>query len=173
MEILFVHGAGGWTDDQPLAEELRALLGVPVSAPRFPDDDMSAAAWRSQIERHREVLGPDLVIVGHSFGASMALQHVSGAPEGGQLLGLALLAMPFWAAEGWQADYALPADAGPPAGLPLWLHHCLDDDVVPFDHVERHAIRLPHAVVRRHASGGHQFQGRMAAVADDLAPLAG
>lgn len=176
MEILFVHGAGGWVDDQPLAEELHARLGVPVVAPRFPDEDMSAAAWRGELHRHRDIRGPELVIVGHSFGATMALLDLAGdtqhAAPRTPPLGLALLAMPFWGSEGWQAEYALPAGAVLPADLPVWLHHCRDDDVVPFDHLERHASRFPRARIRRHDSGGHQFAGRMAAVADDLAKLA-
>ncbi|MCC9145002.1 MULTISPECIES: alpha/beta fold hydrolase [unclassified Arthrobacter] len=173
MEILFVHGAGGWEDDQPLAEELHVHLGVPVSAPRFPDEDMSAAAWRSELERQLSGLGPELVIVGHSFGASMALLHLTEEFTGSPPQGLALLAMPFWGSEGWQAEYSLPADAELPTGFPVWLHHCRDDDVVPFDHLDRHAARLPQAQVRRHGSGGHQFEGRMAAVAEDVSAVNG
>ena len=171
MEILFVHGAGGYQDDLPLAEELRTRLNLPVTAPSFPDEDMSTAAWRREIERHWTALGPDPVLVGHSFGASMALLHLTDGFSGTAPLGLALLAMPFWGSEGWQAEYALPADAELPAGFPVWLHHCSDDEVVPFDHLDRHAARLPDAVVRRHKTGGHQFEGRIGAVADDVATL--
>ncbi|UWX86100.1 alpha/beta fold hydrolase [Arthrobacter sp. zg-Y1110] len=173
MEILFVHGAGGYQDDLPLAEELHTRLGLPVTTPRFPDADMSAAGWRSEIERHRNTLAPDLVIVGHSFGASMALLHLADEFQGTPPLGLVLLAMPFWGSEGWQAEYTLPADAKLPTGFPVWLHHCVDDEVVPIDHLDRHAARLPQAQVRRHTSGGHQFEGRMAAVAGDVGTLAG
>ena len=173
MNVLFVHGAGGWDADQPLADELHTRLGVPVWAPPFPDDDMSAAAWRSELRRQRDSLGPELVIVGHSFGASIALLDLSGDVQSTPPLGLVLLAMPFWGSDGWQAEYSLPADAELPADLPVRLHHCRDDDVVPFDHLALHAARLPRALVRRHESGGHQFQGRMAAVADDLAAVAG
>lgn len=181
MEILFVHGAGGWMDDQPLADELRTRLGVEVTAPHFPDDDMSAAAWRRELGRQVDSRGPDLVIVGHSFGASMALLHLADSPPqtlpetppNTPLLGLALLAMPFWGSEGWQAEYALPANTEPPADLPIWLHHCRDDQVVPFSHLDRHAARLPHALIRRHDSGGHQLEGRIGAVADDLKTLPG
>ncbi|MCC9206463.1 lipase family protein [Arthrobacter sp. zg-Y769] len=57
---------------------------------------MSAATRRREIERHRDALGPELVIVGHSFGASMALLHLADDFPGSAPLGLALLAMPFW-----------------------------------------------------------------------------
>ena len=175
MEILFLHGAGGWEDDQPLAGQLRALLGAEVAMPRFPDEDMSAAAWRQGIDAALQQLGPApvVVVVGHSFGASMALLHLAeGWPEPlpRAVVGLAT---PFWGAEGWQAEYALPPGLEPPGQLPIVLHHCADDDTVPADHLDRYAALLPGAVVHRHDSGGHQFQGRMAAVADDVARLSG
>ncbi|MBP3036884.1 alpha/beta fold hydrolase [Arthrobacter sp. zg-ZUI100] len=172
MEILFLHGAGGWVDDQPMAGQLQTLSGQPVTMPRFPDEDMSAAAWRGELSRQLQARGAEPVIVGHSFGASMALLHYAdNDPQGPRPLGLVLLATPFWGSEGWQAEYSLPAAAQLPADLPLFLHHCADDDVVPVDHLDRHADRLPHALIRRHERGGHQFQGRMAAVAEDLASL--
>lgn len=171
MAVLFVHGAGGWTEDQPMVRELHAGLGLEVSAPRFPDDDMSAAAWRSELDSHLDALGPGVAVVGHSFGASMALLHAADSAAGSDPVGLVLLAMPFWGSQGWQAEYALPAGAALPRGLPVFLHHCRDDAVVPFGHLQRHAARLPGALARPHSTGGHQFEGRMGAVADDVAAL--
>ena len=172
MGILFVHGAGGWADDQSMAGELRRRLGADVAMPRFPDEDMSAAAWRGELERQLSSLGADpVIVVGHSFGSSMALLHLAGGWTGEPPLGLVLLATPFWGSEGWQADYALPADFTAPADLPLFLHHCRDDGTVPFEHLDRFDALLPGAVVRRHETGGHQFEGRMAAVAADVGSL--
>ena len=171
MEILFIHGAGGWTDDQPMAAELRSIPGADVLMPQFSEEDMSAAGWRRELDGQLRTLGPEPVIVGHSFGASMALLHFSEPREPGPR-GLVLLAMPFWGSEGWQAEYSLPVDAELPADLPLFLHHCADDDVVPVDHLDRHASRLPAAVVRRHETGGHQFHGRMGDVVRDVTMLA-
>lgn len=170
MEILFVHGAGGWTDDQPMAAELRGIPGAEVLAPQFSDEDMSAAGWRRELDAQFRTLGPEPVVVGHSFGASMALLHFSESLAH-RPRGLVLLAMPFWGSEGWQAEYSLPVDAELPVDLPLFLHHCADDDVVPVDHLDRHAARLPRAVVRRYETGGHQFQGRMGEVIQDVTML--
>jgi predicted alpha/beta hydrolase family esterase len=171
MDILFVHGAGGWTDDQPMAAELRGIPGAEVLAPHFSDEDMSAAGWRRELNRQLRTLGPEPVVVGHSFGASMVLLQYADDPVEPLPRGLVLLAMPFWGSEGWQAEYSLPVDAELPADLPLFLHQCMDDDVVPADHVDRHASRLPQAIIRRHDSGGHQFQGRMGEVLQDVRML--
>lgn len=171
MRILFVHGAGGWRDDQPMASDLRSLPGAEVLAPRFPDEDMSAAGWRRELERQLGNIGPEPVIVAHSFGASMVLLHSAGGPAEPLPRGLVLLAMPFWGSEGWQAEYSLPADTQLPVDLPLFLHQCMDDDVVPAGHVDLHASRLPQAVIRRHESGGHQFEGRMPEVLQDVTAL--
>ncbi|MBP3044224.1 hypothetical protein KKR91_06355 [Arthrobacter jiangjiafuii] len=53
MGILFVHGAGGWAEDQPMADQLRTLSGQAVTMSRFPDEDMSAAAWRHERGGHQ------------------------------------------------------------------------------------------------------------------------
>lgn len=171
MDVLFLHGAGGWEDDQPLAGELGARLDVPVTMPRFPDEDMSAAGWLRGITDAWAWLGAEAVVVGHSFGASMALLQLADGWQGPLPRGLILLATPFWGEEGWQGEYALPADFDTPSGLPIVFHHCADDETVPVGHLDRFGVLLPDAVVRRHETGGHQFEGRMAAVADDVARL--
>ena len=171
MEVLFLHGAGGWNDDQPIAEELRSRLRVPVTMPRFSNDEMTAAAWLAGIDEALDPLGPETVIVGHSFGASMALLRLAAAPPETLPRGMVLLATPFWGSEGWQGGYALPAGFTIPRGLPVFLHHCRDDDTVPFEHLDRYETLLPGAVIRRHESGGHQFEDRMNAVAGDVAAL--
>ena len=164
MEVLFLHGAGGWTDDQPIAEELRSRLRVPVAMPRFSNDEMTAGAWLGGIDAALEPLGPETVIVGHSFGASMALLRLAAAPPEPLPRGMVLLATPFWGSEGWQGEYALPAGFTLPPGLPVFLHHCRDDGTVPFEHLDRFEALLPGAVIRRHETGGHQFADRMDAV---------
>lgn len=163
-QLLFLHGAGGFSEDGPLADALGAELGARVVLPRLPDDDMSYAAWAAVVRPHLDALEPHDVLVAHSFGASVLLRVLG--EDGSSPERAALLAMPDWGPDGWDvAEYAYD---GPPAGTVLTLHHCRDDEVVPFAHLSVHASRLPGARVVDHASGGHQFDGRVAELAADL-----
>lgn len=42
--------------------------------------------------------------------------------------------------------------------MQISLHHCRDDEVVPFEHLALNAARLPSATVVEHQRGGHQFE---------------
>ena len=158
MAILFLHGAGGYTDDQAMARRLREGLAEELLMPHLSDEDMSHAAWSAQIASH---LGPDVkTVVGHSFGGTTFLKMLTEVDLGVDRL--VLLAAPDWGPDGWDVpDYVLPSDADQrlDPSLRVDLHHCLDDDVVPAAHVELLAARLPRATVVQHAHGGHQFEG--------------
>ncbi|WP_226347250.1 alpha/beta hydrolase [Agilicoccus flavus] len=166
MRLLFLHGAGGYDDDRPLAEALGAALDAGVDLPRLPEDDMSVATWASAVRRGLEAVGADGVVVAHSFGASILLHVLAAAgPTPRRAL---LLAMPDWSPDGWDVpDYAAPASE--PATR-LSLHHCRDDEVVPFTHLALHAARLPSAQVTAHRRGGHQFVGLAETIAADARP---
>jgi hypothetical protein len=107
-------------------------------------------------------LGPHDPVVGHSFGASIllgVLREPGSPPE----LRAALLAMPDWGPDGWDvADYVLD---GPAPSCRVSLHHCRDDDVVPFSHLALNASRVPAAQLFAYQSGGHQFDGHVGDVA--------
>ncbi|HEX5970045.1 MAG TPA: alpha/beta fold hydrolase [Intrasporangium sp.] len=158
MAILFLHGAGGYADDQAIADRLRKGLTEEVLMPHLSDEDMSYAAWSAQIASHFE---PDVkAVVGHSFGGTTFLKMLTQADL--RITRLVLLAAPDWGPEGWAvADYELPSDVDQRLDprLRLELHHCLDDDIVPAGHLELLAARLPRAIVVPHPHGGHQFEG--------------
>jgi predicted alpha/beta hydrolase family esterase len=158
VAILFLHGAGGYPEDRLIAGALGAALDEPVHLPRLPDEDMTHAAWSAEIAAH---LRPDVdTVVGHSFGGSTFLKMLTDGDLGvGRLV---LLATPDWGPDGWDVDdYALPPDAEQrlAPGVRIDLHHCVDDDVVPVDHLDLLSARLPRATVTRHGRGGHQFEG--------------
>lgn len=168
MSVLFVHGAGGYDDDQPLVDTLRRGLADEVSMPRFSDDDLSFAAWSADVVAQ---LAPEVAtVVGHSFGGSILLKMAALSALRGErppvghselpasVRRLVILAAPDWSPAGWDVpDYRLPANASIPAELAVALHHCTDDEVVPIDHLDLLSGALPTACTTRHERGGHQF----------------
>ena len=166
--MLFIHGAGGYVDDRPLVDGLHAALGVPIVYPEISEDDMSVEAWAEVLRRHLALLGPEDVVVGHSFGATI-LQWVLPEQEWGPRKAV-LLATPDWSPQGWDVEQYVPP--GPEPKLEVSLHHCRDDEVVPVEHLALIAARIPSAQVFTHARGGHQFDGVAAVIAADCGSLA-
>lgn len=164
MRILFLHGAGGFVEDRPLAEGFATVFEAALDLPRLPDDDLSVQAWSAIACEGLAALGPDDLVIAHSFGATM-LVHALGQAGVEPPRRALLLAMPDWSPDGWDVpQYAL---RGPEPSLALTLHHCRDDDEVPFSHLRLNAARLPSARVREHQVGGHQFAGLLDAIAAD------
>lgn len=164
MRVLFVHGAGGYEDDQTIVAGLREALRVPVAMPEMSSDDMSVEAWADPVRQHLAELDSDDVVVGHSFGATIlqwVLPEKVWAPKRA-----VLLAMPDWTPDGWDIEQYVYGGSEP--RMEVSLHHCRDDEVVPFAHLALNAARLPSARVVAHPAGGHQFDGLADAIATDV-----
>lgn len=156
MSLLFVHGAGGYADDQAMVIALREALDEDVHMPDLSHEEPNHQAWSAVLT---PLLADSRLVVGHSFGGSTVLKMLTEHDFG--VRRLLLLAVPDWGPAGWDVpEFALPDDAASrlPPGLEIELHHCLDDDVVPFDHLHQLAARVPQAreIYRHH--GGHQFE---------------
>lgn len=152
MRTLFIHGAGGFDEDRPLA----AAFGAHASMPRMSDEDMSYDSWAVTLRPALAELTDDDLVIAHSFGGSILLRML--AEERWPRLEVHMLAMPNWGPEGWAvADFEF---TGPEPSQPITLHHCADDDVVPHSHLALNSAVLPHAQTASYPSGGHQFDGR-------------
>lgn len=152
MRTLFIHGAGGFDEDRPLA----AAFGAHASMPRMSDEDMSFESWAGTLRPALAELDDGDLVIAHSFGGSILLLML--AEEAWARFDVHMLAMPNWGSEGWAvADYEF---AGPVPPQSITLHHCADDDVVPHSHLGLNSALLPHAPVASYSSGGHQFDGR-------------
>lgn len=164
MVLRFIHGAGGYFDDRELADSLGAAVGAALDMPHIPEDDMSFEAWAAPVRRMVAAMSPDDLVIAHSFGASVLLRVLAEEPRPVPASAV-LLAMPDWGPRG--GDIAEYAFSGPEPVQSMSLHHCRDDDVVPFRHLALNAALLPSARVHEYPSGGHQFNGLAATIAAD------
>lgn len=181
VELLFIQGAsaGGHEADRVLSDALGRLLGpgFRVHFPRMPQEDApDNDVWKRRISTSlRETRATFLVA--HSAGAALAADMLAEGPadELTALRGLFLLAPPFvgrggWTLDGFHLDGAL--DRERLRALPLHLYFGLDDTTVPPTHAELYAARFPDASIHRLPGCGHQFDGCLGRVADDVRHLA-
>ncbi|MFD1141148.1 alpha/beta fold hydrolase [Larkinella insperata] len=177
--VLFLQGGAGLKDhqaDQVLVDSLQGGLGKAyrVHYPLLPDEPSPDLGRIRQIDQEISRLQGELVVVGHSLGASMLLKYVSENPDKIKLKALFLLATPFWQGdEKWKQAFKLPEDFADqlPQDLPLYFYHCRDDQEVPFAHLALYGQKLPWATFHPLASGGHHLNDDLRAVADAIKSL--
>lgn len=182
--ILFIHGAGGGAhkEDRALVDSLQENLGAAYSIhyPKMPQEDSPEyPLWKEQITEELAGLEDDLILVGHSLGASVLLKYLSEEKFEQPVCGLFLLAPPYWGAEDWQVEeYTLKDDfaASLPETVPLFFYHSRGDTIVPFSHLGYYRKALPQANFRELEKddeyGGHQLGDDLTEVAEDIRSLA-
>jgi uncharacterized protein len=179
QQILFIHGAGegAYEADNKLATSLQSALGTDyrVITPQMPSENAPEyARWKAQIAKELATLDGPVILVGHSLGGSVLIKYLSEEQIDKPIAGLFMVASPFWGAPDWEVDeYTLHDDfaAHLPNGLPLYIYHGQDDDIVSFDHLTLYAARLPQAKVQGFAGRGHQFNDDLSEVAADIKRL--
>ncbi|GAB3326480.1 hypothetical protein GCM10027299_25560 [Larkinella ripae] len=179
QQVLFIQGGGSQEDheaDQILVDSLQEILGAAyaVQYPRLPSESVPDLGRMKQIGDEIARVREDLIVVGHSLGASMLLKYVAENEVPKTVTALFLLATPFWSgAEKWKEGFKLPENFADqlPKDVPIFLYHCKDDDEVPFEHLGIYRQKLPWATFRELASGGHQLDNDLTVVAKDIKSL--
>ena len=179
ISILFVHGGGegAYAEDTKLVESLRTTLGdgYEVVYPQMPNEDSpDYDEWKRTILKTIAGFAGKAIVVGHSFGASILLKVLAEAAIDKPLVGIFLIAMPYWGAQDWEADvYALQDEfvTHLPQDTPIFLYHSRDDDIVPFAHLAMYAQKLPQATTREFDGRGHQFNNDLSEVAASIKSL--
>lgn len=178
-QVLFIHGGGegGYEADAILAASLQSALGEAyrVRYPQMPDEDEPDFGWGRQIGKEIAAIKGEVILVGHSLGASLLLKYLSENEVKNQISGIFLISTPFWGGdensqyEGLtlQENFAetLPQD------VPIFLYHSRDDEEVDIAHLTMYAKKLPQATIREVASGGHQLGNDLTQVALDIKNL--
>jgi uncharacterized protein len=177
--VLFIQGGGGNEDyqaDAKLVASLRETLGgdYTVHYPPLSDDSSPDFGRREQIDKEISLLKGEIILVGHSLGASMLLKYLSEREVKKNIAGIFLISTPFWSGqEDWKQGLKLHEDFANklPKNVPIFLYHCRDDEEVPFAHLSLYAQKLPRAIVREVGSGGHQLNNNLSLVAKDIKSL--
>ncbi len=178
-QVLFIHGGGddGYAVDKTLVASLKEQLGTAYSVhypQMIPDMDAPDYGWGKQIAQAMAEIKGNVILVGHSIGASILLKYLTENTIKQPISGLFLISAPFIGYEKWQMDNltlgedfaeALPNDAS------IFLYHAKDDEEVALKHVHQYAKKLPQATVREIAKGGHQLGNDLTSVAEDIETL--
>ncbi|RRB12957.1 alpha/beta hydrolase [Larkinella knui] len=179
--LLFIQGGGSAEDyeaDKKLVESLQSTLSgaYEVHYPSLPNESAPDLGRIRQIGDAISRIDGELILVGHSLGASMLLKYVSENEIRKKITGIFLLATPFWSGdEAWKEGFKLKENFADqlPGDVPVFLYHCRDDQEVPLAHLTRYREKLPRATFRELASGGHQLNNDLTMVAKDILSLAG
>ncbi|WP_266082364.1 RBBP9/YdeN family alpha/beta hydrolase [Haladaptatus caseinilyticus] len=174
--VLFIHGAGegAYEEDEKLAVSLQDKLGAAydVRFPRMPNEARPTyTEWKHQIDEELAAVTGEVVLVGHSLGGSVLLKYLSEEGVRSTIVGVYLIAAPYWGVEDWQSsELELHRDVASElaSGLPVFLYHSRDDEWVPFSHLEVYRELLPQATVREFDGRGHQFDNDLSSVARDI-----
>ncbi len=177
--VLFIHGGGEgpFEYDQPLASSLQKSLGsdYTVIYPRMPEAHESIyEKWKDTIIAELNRLDGEVILAGHSFGASVLMKVLAEEKLDTPIAGLFMIAAPFWGAPDWEVDeFVLRDDFADhlPEGRPIYLYHSRDDEVVDYSHLGMYCEKLPQAIPYTKDEGGHQFGEDLSTVAADIRSL--
>lgn len=175
--VLFIQGGGedahAW--DAKLVTSLRDRLGAGyvVRFPVMPNEaDPDYETWKRCICEELTTLAGDVVLVGHSIGASVLIKALADGVVERPMAGIFLIATPFWHDhEVWRwKEVELPTNAADrlPRGVPLFAYHGREDEIVPFSHLDLYAKTFPQAIVRALDDRNHQLNDDLTEVADDI-----
>lgn len=175
-QVLFIQG-GGYEVDKGLVDSLREVLGMSydLNYPQLKTDEaVSDFGWPQQIGNAIGAVKGEVILVGHSLGASMVLKYLSETKVNKKITGIFLLSTPFWSGnEDWKQGLKLRDDFADkmPDEVPIFLYHCRDDEEVPFSHLALYRQELTWATFHEISGGGHQLNSDLTLVARDIKSL--
>jgi len=183
-KVLFVQGGGQGTHDSwddKLVASLETALGAgyTVSYPRMPkEEEPDPATWKKTIDRELRRLGDGAIVVGHSIGAAILVDHLADETWPVRPAGLFLVATPFMGrdggGEGWPSGELRPTrevGASLSDGAPIYFYQGLDDDTVPPSHADLLAHAFPRATIHRLKGRNHQLSDDLTEIARDIQRL--
>ncbi len=178
--VLFVQGGGkgvhdSW--DNKLVASLRNALGrrYTIRYPRMPNEaHPDPAAWKKAIDRELRKLGDGVILVGHSVGAAVLVDHLADGAWPAKPAAVFLVATPFIGDGGWPSGDLRPTKAVGAAlsdGAPIYFYQGRADETVPSSHVDLLAQAFPRATLRVLEGRNHQLDDDLSELARDIRSL--
>lgn len=181
QQVLFIQGGGngGYEADAELVASLQTELGnkYKVHYPQMlPDESIEdfAPFWLNRIGEEISATKSELILTGHSLGASMLLKYLSENSINKNIARIFLIAPPFWRGnQDWVQPLKLQEGFAKklPKDIPAFFYQCKDDEVVPYKHFTTYKQYITWASFREIESGGHQLNNDLSLVAKDIKSL--
>ena len=148
-----------------------------VFMPEMPDPEQPHyKPWKKTFERIlRDQGDKQLLIVGHSLGASVALKYLSEKPPVKSVAGLFLVGAVYWGLENWNVgEYIFEQNFQRHLRyIPnIFFYHSKDDEVVPVSHMWHFAVSLPDASIRQFEHEGHLYVNGIPKLVEDIKSVA-
>lgn len=176
-QILFIQGAGkdAYKADKKLVASLRTSLGSSYEIdypPMQNEEEADYETWSRQIDQKLNDSRGNVILVGHSVGASVLIKFITEQKIRKAIDGVFLMAAPYWGGDaGWTYEgyeNLLLSEKINPINSPLFFYHSDDDEVVPFTHLTLYARKFPAATLRTLTGRGHQLDNDLSEVAQDI-----
>lgn len=176
---MFIQGGGegAYKEDEKLVLFLQEALKdlYIINYPRMPgENNPDYEIYKAKIDEELKKIDTSVIIVGHSLGSCFLLKYLSEEKIDKDVLGIFLIATPFWGNGGWQYEgFRLKNDFAStlPAKTPIFFYHSTNDETVPFSHLALYERKLPHATFRKIDGRGHQLNNDLSEVVQDIRSL--
>jgi uncharacterized protein len=177
-QIIFAHSGGPQgkpgRGSYDFVQWLRNRLGdgYRIYDPVIEDPDAPTyEMWQEMFDREFPRLTDPVFLIGHSLGGSTLLKYLSEETCELQIAGLFLVAPPFWGKGGWEAEeFALRDNFSKtlPTIPEIHLYHCLNDPVVPVEHVDFYQKLIPNASIHKLNGDDHAFSGGLPVLVEHI-----
>ena len=179
--ILFIQGGGkgAYDADEELVNRLSNALGnsYEIIFPKMPyENNPEYEQYKIKIEKELNKINTDLILAAHSLGACFLLKYISEDKIKKEIYGMFLLSTPFWGHGGWEFEgFTMNNElaAKKTSGVRLFFYHGTNDEIVPFSHIILYEAKFSHAKFRKIDGEGHQFDGDISELVEDITTLHG
>ena len=166
-----------WLNRKDWKPTLKERLGedYEVLLPRMPNpQNAKYREWKTWFEKFVPLMSDDIILVGHSLGASFLAKYLSEETFPKKVKGVFLIAPPF-DSDGGRAlvEFNMTNDLANlrEAGYPVFLYHSEDDPVVDYGEHAKFRTLLPSAKGESFTDRQHFNQSEFAELVRDIKSL--